>query len=149
MPDPWLQGKSGRWGACRQASLPTDPAPPRRTVCAPGAMSLHSPADHTERSLIRRSSAAVLALTILGLVGPARADEIPDTTDDFLLTYTGPHDPGLDVVAHEVTFAGDRLIFYGRMAGPIAPTQAIGGLYLFGLDRGQGTPRFLAGAPVI
>ena len=30
------------------------------------------------------------------------------------------------------------------MAGPIAPTQAIGALYLFGVDRGRGTPRFLA-----
>ena len=50
----------------------------------------------------------------------------------------------MDVLAHRVTFEGDRVVFYGRMAGPIAPTQAIGGLYLFGVDRGRGTPRFLA-----
>jgi hypothetical protein len=38
------------------------------------------------------------------------------------------------------------------MADPIAPTQAIGGLYVTGLDRGPGTPRFLnspAAPPVI
>jgi hypothetical protein len=57
--------------------------------------------------------------------------------------------PGLDVVAHQVTFEGDRLVVFGRMAGPIAPTQAIGGVYLIGLDRGRGTPRFLTGTPII
>jgi len=38
------------------------------------------------------------------------------------------------------------------MNGPIAPTQAIGGVYLIGLDRGPGTPRFLntpAAPPII
>ena len=57
-----------------------------------------------------------------------------DPVGDFLPTYTGPQDPGLDVVAHEVVFLEDqgRVIFFGQMAGPIAPTQAIGGLYLFG-----------------
>jgi hypothetical protein len=99
--------------------------------------------------MIHRSSAAVLALILLGFAGLARAGEILDPAGDFLSTYTGPRHPGLDVVAHQVTFAGDRLIFFGRMAGPIAPTQAIGGLYLIGLDRGQGTPRFLSGAPPI
>jgi len=43
----------------------------------------------------------------------------------------------------EVTLVGDRLNFFGRMAGPIATTQAVGGVYLIGVDRGLGTPRFL------
>lgn len=79
------------------------------------------------------------------------ADEIADPVGDILPTYTGPYAPGMDVVAHQVTLAGDRVIFYGRMDGPIAPTQAFGGLYLFGIDRGLGTPRFLgpAAPPVI
>jgi hypothetical protein len=101
-----------------------------------------------------RRSMSTAALLAAGLMfawssGPARADELLDPVGDLLPTYSGPHDPGLDVVAHEVTFMGDRLVLSGRMAGPIAPTQAIGGLYLFGLDRGQGTPRFRAGTPVI
>ena len=97
----------------------------------------------------RYHSTAGLALVLSLLAGPARADEIPDEAGDFLATYTGPHDAGLDVVGHEVSFLGDRLIFFARMDGPIAPTQAIGGVYLIGLDRGQGTPRFLGGTPII
>ncbi|HUE73799.1 MAG TPA: hypothetical protein VMP01_23165 [Pirellulaceae bacterium] len=107
-------------------------------------------------TLFRASSRTVASATLLamgllvaGPLGSARADEIPDPVGDFLPTYTGPHDPGLDVLAHEVLLQGDRVIFLGRMAGPIAPTQDIGGLYLFGLDRGRGTPRFLGGTPQI
>jgi hypothetical protein len=74
---------------------------------------------------------------------------ITDPVGDFLPTYTGVQDAGLDVVAHEVIVLEDRMIFFGRMDGPIAPTQLINGLYLFGVDRGQGTPRFLNGTPVI
>ena len=76
---------------------------------------------------------------------------IADPVGDFLPGYTGPQDPGLDVVAHEVDFLEDqgRLVFYGRMAGPIAPTQALGGLYIIGVDRGLGTPRFAGRTPVI
>ena len=94
-------------------------------------------------------SLIAVGLLLTGPQGPARAALILDPVGDFLSTYTGPQDPGLDVVAHEVLFVGDRLSFFGRMAGPIAPTQAIGGLYLIGLDRGQGTPRFLGGTPTI
>lgn len=76
---------------------------------------------------------------------------ISDPVGDFLPTYTGAQVAGLDVVAHEVDFLQDqdRMVFYGKMDGAIAPTQAVGGLYLFGIDRGQGTARFLSGTPVI
>jgi hypothetical protein len=86
-----------------------------------------------------------------GLSDFTQAAEISDDVGDILPAYDGAALPGMDVVAHQVTLVGDRVVFYGRMAGPIAPTQAIGGLYLFGLDRGQGTPRFLgpAAPPVI
>ena len=48
------------------------------------------------------------------------------------------------MVAHEVRIVGDRLEFFGRMNGPIgAATQPENGFYLFGVDRGLGTPRFL------
>jgi hypothetical protein len=66
-----------------------------------------------------------------------------DPVGDILPTYTGAQLPGMDVVAHEVVLLGDRVVFSGQMAGPIAPTQTIGALYLFGVDRGLGTPRFL------
>ena len=83
------------------------------------------------------------------LTASARSNTISDPRGDFLPTYTGPHDAGLDVVAHQVTLSGDRVIFFGQMAGPVAPTQEIGGIYLFGVDRGRGTPRFRAGTPLI
>src|SRR5262245_26692710 len=72
---------------------------------------------------------------------------IADPVGDFLSAYSGPHDPGLDVIAHETVFLADqdRVVFHGQMAGPIAPTQAVNGLYIIGVDRGQGTPRFLTG----
>jgi hypothetical protein len=79
----------------------------------------------------------------------ARSNTISDARGDFLPTYTGPHDPGLDVVEHQTTLAGDRVIFFGKMAGPVAPTQDIGGLYIIGVDRGRGAPRFRSGTPLI
>src|SRR4051812_26557015 len=72
-----------------------------------------------------------------------------DSVGDFLATYTGAQVPGLDVVAHQVVLLEDSVVVFGRMAGPIAPTQDVGGLYLIGLDRGRGTARFLTGTPAI
>jgi hypothetical protein len=70
---------------------------------------------------------------------------IADPVGDFLPTYTGVQAPGLDVVAHEVVLIEEqgRMVFYGKMAGSVAETQGVGGVYLIGVDRGQGTPRFL------
>jgi hypothetical protein len=79
----------------------------------------------------------------------ARGNTFSDPRGDLLPTYTGAALLGLDVLAHQVTVVGDRVIFFGRMAGPIAPTQDVGGLFLIGLDRGLGTPRFTRGTPVI
>ena len=108
------------------------------------------------RSRLCRRALPAGTLIAVGLLlasphSAARAALIFDPAGDILPTYTGALLPGMDVLAHEVLVQEDRLIFFGRMAGPIAPTQAIGGLYLFGLDRGQGTPRFLGAAapPVI
>jgi hypothetical protein len=99
----------------------------------------------------RSCSRSTSRLRVEALEDRAVPAAISDPVGDFLPTYTGPQLPGMDVVAHEVVVLEDqgRVIFSGRMAGPIAPTQAIGGLYLFGLDRGQGTPRFLGGTPQI
>jgi hypothetical protein len=72
-----------------------------------------------------------------------------DPIGDFLPGYTGAKDPGLDVVSHEAVIIGDHVVFAGEMAGPIAPTQAVGGLYIIGVDRGQGTARFAGRTPVI
>ena len=94
------------------------------------------------RQSSRRPTGRLQVLTLEDRSVPSAYLET-DPAGDFLPTYTGPPNPGLDVVAHEAVLLEDRVVFAGRMAGPIAPTQAIGGLYLFGVDRGQGTPRFL------
>ena len=98
---------------------------------------------HLLRRALPAGTLIAICLLLAGLQGAARAALISDPLGDFLPTYTGAQDAGLDVLAHEVTLVGDRLNFFGRMAGPIAPTQAVGGLYLIGVDRGLGTPRFL------
>jgi hypothetical protein len=93
---------------------------------------------------VRRSSRRPTSrLQVEALEERAVPAAISDPVGDFLPTYTGVPVPGMDVVAHEVVLLGDRVVFSGRMAGPIAPTQEIGALYLFGVDRGLGTPRFL------
>jgi hypothetical protein len=106
-----------------------------------------SPASSGRRSPGRRAS----RLQVEALEDRSVPAVISDPVGDFLPTYTGAHDPGLDVVSHEVVYLEDqaRLVFFGHMAGPIAPTQTVGGLYLFGVDRGQGTPRFLGRTPAI
>ena len=104
------------------------------------------------RPSLRTVMPAMLFAVGLVSAGPleaTRAAPIADPVDDILTTYTGPQHPGLDVVDHEVTLLDDQVIFFGRMVGPIAPTHALGGLYLFGVDRGRGTPRFRTGNPVI
>ncbi|MEJ7639526.1 MAG: hypothetical protein WKF75_16510 [Singulisphaera sp.] len=99
------------------------------------------------RRALSTGTLLAVGLLLTASPGPARAGLIFDPVGDILPTYTGTVLPGMDVTAHEVLLAGDRMIFFGRMAGPIAPTQAIGGLYLFGLDRGPGTPASSARRP--
>jgi len=69
-----------------------------------------------------------------------------DPVGDILPSYAGGVLPGMDVVAHEVLLLQEqgRVVFFGRMAGPVADTASVRGLYLFGVDRGSGTPRFLS-----
>jgi hypothetical protein len=71
---------------------------------------------------------------------------IIDPAGDVLPSYAGGVLPGMDVVAHEVVLLEDqgRVVFHGKMAGPVADTQSVHALYLFGVDRGSGTPRFLS-----
>jgi hypothetical protein len=96
--------------------------------------------------------ASGLALAWIGgataapIMGP-----ITDPVGDFLPSYTGPHDPGLDVTSANVTFDGGQFTLSATLAGPIAPlvTAVPTALFVWGLDRGAGTQRFLAGTPSI
>jgi len=101
------------------------------------------------------AAAALVALLVSVPMHAKQPDDdggspwISDPVGDFLPGYTGPQDPGLDVIAHRALVTKSRVIFCGKMAGPIAPTGEIGGLYIIGVDRGSGTPRFRGRTPAI
>ena len=79
------------------------------------------------RRTLTAGTLLAVGLLLAGSPGPARAGLILDPAGDILPTYTGVVLPGMDVMAHEVLLVGDRLVFFGRMAGPIAPTQESAG----------------------
>lgn len=89
--------------------------------------------------------------------GAAGAVAITDPVGDFLPSYLASGRPAgadLDVVSAEVIYhpGSHQFQFVGTMAGAIGSTPAAGGespLYVWGVDRGQGTERFLAGNPSI
>lgn len=95
--------------------------------------------------------------TLCAISGTAAASPVTDPVGDFLPTYVAsgrPTGADLDVVSAEVIYlpGSHRFEFIGTMAGAIGTTHASGGespLYVWGLDRGQGTQRFLRGTPSI
>ena len=55
-----------------------------------------------------------------------------DPVGDFLPGYTGPHDPGFDVVSHEAVLVGDHVVFAGEilkakqaLTGPAPPRRSV------------------------
>ena len=101
---------------------------------------------HTRtHALLAPLLAALLAVATTG----ARAQSITDAAGDFLPTYTGPHNGDVDVLS---AFAGynpgtDTFSFSGTFAGAVGTTP--GAFYVWGLDRGAGTERFVAGSPSV
>lgn len=91
-----------------------------------------------------------VAATLLALgAAMAQAQGIADPAGDFLSTYTGPRNGDLDVLG---AFAGynaqtSRFTFSGTFAAAVGTT--LGAFYVWGLDRGQGTERFVAGTPSV
>lgn len=69
-----------------------------------------------------------------------QAAVINDPVGDFIPSYTGPRDPGLDVTFASAAFLGDRYELSSVFAGPISTIP--GATYVWGVDRGQGTARF-------
>ena len=98
------------------------------------------------------ASVAAASLAVLLVAAPNTAHSaIIDPAGDFLPTYTGPKDPGLDVISANVTLDAGQFVITATMAGPINPlvSSLPGALYVWGIDRGAGTPRFVAGTPSI
>ncbi|MES2462684.1 MAG: hypothetical protein V4671_19045 [Armatimonadota bacterium] len=93
------------------------------------------------------------SLTTLGIAGftivASAQAQVIDAANDFLSTYTaGAKNPDLDVLQTNVTLLPNSTFsFTGTLAGNIGTTP--GALYVFGLDRGQGTARFNQGTTPI
>jgi len=110
------------------------------------------PARSTFRLSLRASAAfpAVVAALLSTAPTSARATII-DPAGDFLPSYAGPKDPGLDVISAGVALDAGRFVLTATMSGPIAPLAATvpGALFVWGVNRGAGTQRFLLGTPSI
>jgi hypothetical protein len=88
----------------------------------------------------------VCDLFLLRVLPVAANAGITDPVGDFLSTYTGTKDPGLDVVSANVTLEGAQFGKLATMDGAIAPLAGTlpGAVFVWGLDRGAGTERFVS-----
>lgn len=93
---------------------------------------------------------AVIAALLSFTPDTAQASVV-NRTGGFLPSYTGPKDPGLNVISADVTLDVGQFVLTATMAGPIdnLATTMPGALFVWGVDRGAGTQRFLAGTPSI
>jgi hypothetical protein len=84
------------------------------------------------------------ALSLAAAMGCAHAIGVDDPKSDFLPTYVGIQGADLDVINSYVTYnpATDMFVFSGTMNGDIGSTPK--GFYVWGVDRGAGTPNFAA-----
>lgn len=91
---------------------------------------------------LRFKVASFLAAMFLAFVSPkpCSAAAVTDPPNDFLPSYTGPHNGDLDVVAANVTLAESNLDFTATFNNviPITPGVAC----VFGINRGKGTAKF-------
>lgn len=91
-------------------------------------------------------TSALLAAVCAG--GSASAAPIVDSIGDFLPTYIGGRGGDMDVVRADVTLINDTTFrFFAQLNGLIGTTP--GGFFVWGLDRGAGTERFVAATPSV
>ncbi|GAC1657894.1 MAG: hypothetical protein NVS4B3_24880 [Gemmatimonadaceae bacterium] len=71
----------------------------------------------------------------------SRPSHVNDPAGDFIPSFTGPRNADLDVRTMEVSYVGaNSFVFDASMEGNVGLTP--GGLYVWGINRGAGTPRF-------
>lgn len=97
------------------------------------------------RAFPTRTFHTLAAIAALAWSPMAQAATITDPTGDFLASYAGPRAADLDVVTAGASFNGIAYQFRSTFAGDIGTT--LGSVYVWGVDRGAGTPRFAAIAP--
>lgn len=92
---------------------------------------------------------ASAALLLCALPSSAHAAIVFDNANDFLPTFVGPNDPGLDVTSFSVNFnrATSEFLLGAVFSGVINP--AGGGIYVIGVNTGTGpaAPFGSIGAP--
>jgi hypothetical protein len=88
---------------------------------------------------------AACAAACLAAAAPAHA--LTDAAGDFLGTYTGPQNADLDILSASAVYDGTFFHLSATLAG--APGTTSGGLYVWGVNRGGGTPRLSFGSPSV
>ena len=93
---------------------------------------------------MRQSILVAASALSLALAGAAHAAGITDATNDFVGTYTGPHQADLDVTSFSVSYDSvlQRFLLQSTMAGAIDPS--LGGFYAIGVNTGTGPNNFSA-----
>lgn len=84
--------------------------------------------------------------TVLLLAPCGKAMAVTDPAGDFLPTHTGPALASVDIVEAEVERFGSAFLFGARMAGPLIDQRTT---YVWGVDRGAGTPGLFTGSPPV
>lgn len=95
--------------------------------------------------MLKQLLPAALASAVLTAAAPAHA--LTDATGDYLATYAGPQAQDLDILSASVLFDGSNFRLSATLAD--APGTTEGAIYVWGINRGAGTPRLTFGAPAI
>ena len=93
--------------------------------------------------ILRNLTAALVSLT-MATAAPAT---VTDPLDDFLATYTGPQNGGLDILSGDVAFDGTSYFLTSTQNGAIGTTP--GSIFVWGINRGSGLPRLTFGSPSV
>jgi MYXO-CTERM domain-containing protein len=95
---------------------------------------------------LARAVPLAAAAAIAAAPHAAAAQPSADAAGDFLAGYVGPRSAELDVVAVDFLWnGGDTFTLFSRSAGAVGQTP--GALFVWGVDRGQGSVGFPGIAP--
>jgi len=96
------------------------------------------------KNLVRCSLAALALLTF---AGAASAASVSDPDNDFLASFTGSQAGDLDIRNVTATFDGASVTLRATLDGTVGGSP--GSLFVWGINRGGGTPRLSFGMPSI
>jgi hypothetical protein len=90
---------------------------------------------------------ALAAAFVLLTSASAGSAQVSDPAGDLIGTYTGPSSPDLDILSADVAFDGSNFFLSTTLDGTVGTTA--GSLFVWGVDRGSGTPRLTFGSPSV